>query len=111
MGQQLQHAEPEGHSQSRVVWLEKHNHGINLVVASKKGQDVVEVLFVLLNATTIANARGVNQVEPCGVCLNHILPRKLGSRLPTDENLIRIRTNFDFYSASFFIGENKSETF
>lgn len=49
-GQQLYQTEPEGHSQSGVVWLEEHNNGINLIVAGKKGQAVVDVLIVLLKA-------------------------------------------------------------
>ena len=107
VGQQLQHTELEGHRQPCIVWLKKHNHGIDLVIAGKKGQDVIEVLLVLLNASAVPNARGVNKVEHCGVCLNCILLRELGSRLATGENLIVISPKCNVLLLSFFIRENK----
>ncbi len=110
MGHQLQHTELEGNSQPSVVWLEKHNHGIYLVVVGKEGHDVVEVLLVLLSAPAVPNSRGINKVEPCGACLNYMLLRRLSSRLPTGKNLICVRSKCNVLFLSIFVSKRKPET-
>ena len=88
VGQKLQDTEPEGHGQSCVVCLEKYNHCFNLLITGQKGQNVVEVLLVFLNAPAIPNARGVNKVIPSSFCFKCVFLRKMGSRLTVYEFLI-----------------------
>ena len=108
VGQQFQDAKLESHCQPWVVRLEKHNHGVDLVIASKKGQDFIEVFLVLLNASAVPDARCVNKMEDCGAGLQSVLLRELGGRLTTRENFIIIsRPKGDVHLFSIFIRENK----
>lgn len=109
MCKKFYHTESEGHSQPWIVWFEKHNHGINLVVESKKFQDVLKVLFVLTNTSTISDSWSVDKVVPSSVCLKHILPSRLGSRLASSKDFIFIRTKGNIYSFPLFIGKGKPE--
>ena len=109
VGQKLSDKELEGQRQSCVVWLEKYNHCINLLITGQKGQNVVEVLLVFLNAPAIPNARGVNKVIPCSFCFKCVFLRKLGSRLTVYEFLICIFAKCNFRLFSLIICVNKSD--
>ena len=63
VGQQLLNAEPEDHSQPRVVGLQKDEDCVELLDMGDVTEDAVKVLLVLVNSTRIADSGSINEVD------------------------------------------------
>ena len=80
---------------------------MDLAVDAERGHNFFKVLFVFVSSSTVPNAWSVYKVELGVLCLKHILPRGLRSRLTGGEMFICIRTKENFRLVPFFTRMSK----
>ena len=109
--QQLLDAELKHHGQSRAVWLQQDENGVELVKVGDVGENALKILLILFHSSSVSNPRSINQFYHTIFLRDRkkISDRSLSGGLPCSKLfIVSFLPNFDLDYFPFIISVGKA---